>query len=154
MARGRKPKPTFLRLIDGNAGHRPINADEPIAHGDLDAPPAWLTPSQQKCWRDAIRSAPEGLLKEIDASVFLAWVVACDAHRISCEKIAQYGALIKSPTTGNPITSPYVKMRDKQAELMMRAASEMGFTPSSRSRVRVSKHNTGTMFDDLKELDD
>lgn len=28
--RGRKPKPTALKLLEGNPGKRPINANEPI----------------------------------------------------------------------------------------------------------------------------
>jgi phage terminase small subunit len=42
--------------------------------------------------------------------------------------------MIKSPT-GFPIQSPYLSIANRQAEIMMRIASEFGFTPASRSRI-------------------
>ena len=36
-----------------------------------------------------------------------------------------------------PIQSPYISIINKQASLMIKAASEMGFTPASRSRVEI-----------------
>ncbi len=38
--RDRKPKPTYLKLITGNPGGRPLNVDEPEPEGDLRDPPA------------------------------------------------------------------------------------------------------------------
>jgi phage terminase small subunit len=37
-----------------------------------------------------------------------------------------------------PVQSPYLSILNKQAMIMLKAASEMGFTPASRSRVEVS----------------
>ena len=51
-------------------------------------------------------------------------------------QIQKYGAMVKSPT-GYPIQSPYLAIANRQAELMMRIASEFGFTPASRSRISV-----------------
>jgi hypothetical protein len=49
-------------------------------------------------------------------------------------QIQKYGAMIKSPT-GFPFQSPYLAIANRhQAEIMMRIASEFGFTPASRSR--------------------
>jgi hypothetical protein len=46
----------------------------------------------------------------------------------------EIGTMVRSPT-GYPIQSPYLAMANRQAELMMRIASEFGFTPASRSRI-------------------
>jgi P27 family predicted phage terminase small subunit len=50
------------------------------------------------------------------------------------EQIQKYGTMVKSPT-GYPIQSPYLSIANRQAELMMRVASEFGLTPASRSRI-------------------
>jgi hypothetical protein len=42
--------------------------------------------------------------------------------------------MVKSPT-GYPIQSPYLAIANRQADLMVRVASEFGFTPASRSRI-------------------
>lgn len=50
------------------------------------------------------------------------------------ENVRKFGAMVKSPTS-YPIQSPCLSIANRQAELMMRVASEFGFTPASRSRI-------------------
>lgn len=154
--RGRKPKPSYLRALDGGASHSRVpNPEEPKPVGDLQAPPHWLTDRQKDVWRYAIENAPPGLLKNLDSSIFTIWVISNDLHRESAEKVNQFGALIKSPTTQTPMQSPYVSIMNKQAMLMMKSAAEMGFTPSSRSRVKVPKApQAANPFGELKSLTD
>jgi P27 family predicted phage terminase small subunit len=141
--RGRKPKPTALRLLDGNAGHRPINRDEPIPLGDLGAAPDWFTPAQKQHWDIALSNAPIGMLKRLDASTLAVWSIAADLHQRACEAQAKLDAstalplLTKSPS-GMAMQSPYLGIVNRQALIMLRAASELGFTPSSRSRVKTN----------------
>jgi hypothetical protein len=37
-----------------------------------------------------------------------------------------------------PLQSPYLAILNKQAQIMLKAAAELGFSPSSRSRVQVT----------------
>lgn len=137
--RGTKPQPTVLRIINGNPSNRPLNQNEPQPRGNLDIPPDWLTETQKENWRYAISHAPPGLLKRLDRSVLTIWVVAEDAYREASQKIAQHGMLIKAPNTGQPIQSPYMAIRNRQSQIIMKAAAEMGFTPSSRSQIQVEQ---------------
>ena len=41
--------------------------------------------------------------------------------------------------------SPYLAIVNKQAQLMSRAAAEMGFTPASRSRVALAGEAKGEL---------
>ncbi len=135
--RGRKPKPTWLKLVAGNPGRRPLNNSEPLPEGALVDPPDWLTPSQKDIWQAAIENAPPGLLRRIDESVFLVWVIAKDLHRTASERIAQTGTLIRIPHGSMAVQSPWVSVMNKQAVIMMKAAVDLGFTPSSRSRISL-----------------
>jgi P27 family predicted phage terminase small subunit len=157
MAPGRKPKPSWLKVVTGNPGHRPINEAEPIPIGDIVECPAWFDDAQRKEWSEALAAAPAGLLKQLDKSVLVVWVCAKVMHAFAAQQISKYGQLIKTPVTGAPMQSPYVSILNRQASLMMRAAAEMGFSPSSRSRVSIAQKRKGkseTPFDDLKELGD
>jgi P27 family predicted phage terminase small subunit len=70
------------------------------------------------------------------------------------EAIQKYGAMIKSPS-GYPQQSPYVAIANRQAEIMMRIASEFGFTPASRSRISTQLlANEPTLFDILEPAPD
>jgi phage terminase small subunit len=54
--------------------------------------------------------------------------------------------MVKSPS-GYPIQSPYVSIANRQAEIMMRIASEFGFTPASRSRISTPSKQERSLFD-------
>jgi phage terminase small subunit len=47
--------------------------------------------------------------------------------------------------------SPYVSIANRQAEIMMRIASEFGFTPASRSRISTPFTNEPNLFDLLAD---
>lgn len=129
-------KPTALKIVAGNPGKRALPKKEPKPRGNLYDPPAWLTEQQLIGWEYAIETAPYGLLKRVDRSTLVAWVIAEDLHRQAAQKLNAGALLIKTPN-GMPVQSPYVSIVNKQAAIMMKAASEMGFTPASRSRVEV-----------------
>ena len=135
--RGRKPVPTHLRMIRGNPGKRAVNSNEPMPTGDLLDPPEWMSESQKTGWNYAIENAPRGLLKKLDRSVLVAWVVAEDLHLNAAAMVEKYGLLTKAPNTGLPIQSPYLPIVNKQAQIMLKAAEQLGFSPASRSRVQV-----------------
>ena len=151
--RGRKSTPTWLKIVAGVPGHRPLNLDEPIPDGDLSEPPEWYTDAHRKVWAKALKDAPAGLLKELDASVLNVWVCATVLHADACSKLAQYGSVIRHPVTGTPTANPYAIVAKQNAELMLRAASEMGFSPTSRSKVKVDAgKRVGNRFAELKGL--
>jgi hypothetical protein len=78
------------------------------------------------------------------------WVVAEDLHREAAEKIAQYGLLTKSPNAGLPLQSPYLAILNKQAQIMIKAGAELGFSPASRTRVQVSPSSLGNSLARLR----
>src|SRR5690606_11687288 len=139
--KGRKPKPTHLRVVEGNPGRRPLNRKEPVPRGDLSDPPEWMSDSQRAGWNYAIEHAPKGLLKKHDASVLTVWVVAEDLHRQATRALAKCRLSTKQPRAGEPMQRPYRPIINRRAQMMMKAAAELGFTPSSRSRVEVDAHD-------------
>lgn len=140
--RGRKPKPTHLKLIEGNPGRRPLPKSEPKPAGDLTAAPDYFDDDQRATWDHAIANAPLGLLKQLDRDTLAVWVVARVMHAKAVQlqrKLDATSALPMLTRTrdGNVVQSPYLPIINKQAALMLKAAAELGFTPSSRSRVSL-----------------
>jgi P27 family predicted phage terminase small subunit len=135
--RGAKPKPTHLKLLAGNPGKRPLNRNEPKPQGDLHDAPDWLTDEQKAGWTYAIANAPAGLMKRLDRSALTAFVVAEDLHRQATVAVGKFGLITKSPSKGEPMQNPYLPIINRQAQIMLKAAAELGFTPSSRSRVEI-----------------
>jgi len=49
--RGRKPKPTAMKELEGNPGKHPLNTSEPKPNKKAPACPKWLEPEAKKEWR-------------------------------------------------------------------------------------------------------
>ena len=66
------------------------------------------------------------------------------------EAIQKCGTMAKSPSR-YPVQSPYVEIVNRQAELIVRIASEFWFTPASRGRISVGVKADPTLFDLVEE---
>lgn len=151
MTRGRRPLPSHLRVLNGNAGRRPINTDEPMPRALLaDEAPAWLTERQKEIYVVAKKSAPAGMLGDLDESIFINWVVAYDLFQLFNDDIGKYGRWVKKGKDGTQ-ANPAIPQRNKQAKLLQQFAAELGFTPSARSRVKLDPNaKAKNPFDNLK----
>ena len=133
--RGRRPTPTRLKVLPGNPGKRPLNADEPKPEIAIPDCPVELGPVARQEWD---RMAPQlvslRILTQLDRAALAAYCGAYAMWAEATEAIQKYGTMVKSPS-GYPVQSPYVSIANRQAEIMMRIASEFGFTPASRSRI-------------------
>lgn len=130
---GRKPTPFHLRVIDNNPQKRPMPKTKRIVDDKLKMPPG-LTDGQKKHWRYVIEKSPAGLLKGIDRKVLHLWVIAADIHETAEENLRNSSMLIKTPN-GMAIPSPYINILNRQAEIMHKLNSELGFTPAARARL-------------------
>src|SRR6476659_9708089 len=149
--RGRRPKPTRLKMLTGNPGKRPLNDDEPRPEPNVPACPPELGPvAQKECYRLVGELAALRLLTNLDRAALAAYCGAYALWAESTQAIQKYGALIKSPT-GFPIQSPYLAIANRQAEIMMRIASEFGFTPASRSRIATPGKSSPSLFDWMED---
>lgn len=153
--RGRKPKPTILKLIAGKPGHRPLPRAEPDPQGDLLAPPVEMTEAQKAEWRYALANAPAGLLRRLDRKLFGEWCIAsCDltadelalrvegtvVNRGGDERLTinRDGSQVKTVRSASMVLNPRVKARRDAFDRLMKATSELGFSPTSRSRITLA----------------
>src|SRR5947207_267150 len=149
--RGRKAKPTRLKILTGNPGKRQLNNDEPRPDANIPECPPELGPVAQREWhRLAGELTSLRLLTNLDRAALAAYCGAYALWAEATEAIQKYGAMIKSPT-GFPIQSPYLAIANRQAEIMMRIASEFGFTPASRSRIATPAKAGPSLFDLIED---
>lgn len=149
--RGRRPKPTRLKRLTGNPGKRPMNENEPQPEAAVPDCPVELGPVARREWdRLAGDLGKLKLLTSLDRAALAAYCGAYALWAESTEAIQTYGTMVKSPS-GYPIQSPYVSIANRQAEIMMRIASEFGFTPASRSRISTPQQSEPDLFDSSKD---
>lgn len=140
MRRGRKPKPTALRKLSGNAGKRKLNAREPVppSPADLLIPSSWLDKVAQQEWK---RIAPTlkslGLLTMVDRAGLEGYCMSY-SRWILAEQILAKKGLTFSTKSGYEQQRPEVAIALRSAAQMHSFAAEFGFTPASRTRVKGS----------------
>lgn len=135
MARGRKPKPTAMRRLNGNPGKRGYNHAEPIPPGDLPTCPEHLSPRARDEWDRLIGPLHGmGVVTTIDRAALAAYCQAYGRWAEAEERLKETPLLLKTPS-GYVQQSPWLSVVNRQMEIMGRYMAELGLTPASRSRV-------------------
>lgn len=146
MITGRPPKPTRLKVIEGNPGRRPLNANEPKPEIALPDPPISLKGLAREEWDAMAQELYKlKLLSKIDRAALAAYCQAWAIFNSAVETLndmaardeLSHGVMIKTKS-GNVIQNPVVGTINKAARDMVRFASEFGMTPSARARIAVA----------------
>ena len=133
--RGRKPKPTALKLLEGNPGKRPINEHEPVPPKGTVKCPTWLEPEAKKEWK---RLAPSleamGVLTQADLTAFAGYCQAYASWKEAEEFISQHGSIFQTPS-GYVQQVLQVSIAQQNLKIMQSFCSEFGLTPATRARI-------------------
>lgn len=134
--RGRKPKPTALKLLEGNPGKRQLNMNEPRLTQKMPPEcPDWLEEEAQAEWNRLSETLFKmGILTDLDVAPFAAYCQAYARWREAEEFISQHGSIVKTKT-GYWQQVPQVSIAHTNQKAMLQAAAEFGLTPSARSRI-------------------
>lgn len=151
--RGRKPKPSSLKILNGNAGKRPIPKELTIDSGRLEPPKDLLHEKNEVALEEWKRQCPIlercGVYKEIDRPALMAYCFAFQHYVKASEGLRDFGYFIKLKN-GDITLNPNVKLQRIYFEQLAKMASEFGMTPVSR--VRLSPDNIEkTTHDELSK---
>jgi P27 family predicted phage terminase small subunit len=136
--RGRKPKPTTLKVLAGNPGRRPLNKHQLQVPVEVPECPDYLDDEAKAEWfRMAKVLQDMGLLTQADRTALAAYCVAYSRWMAAEAQVRRLGTIVKSPLKNFPMKSPYLTVADQALETMRKFMVEFGLTPSSRSRIRV-----------------
>jgi P27 family predicted phage terminase small subunit len=149
----RKAEPQGLKEITSSQHELPPESKQTRPIVILECPPE-LGPLARQEWDRIVGELTSlGVLSVFDRGPLAAY---CNAYALwidAAEAVQKYGAMIKSPN-GYPVQSPYLATVNRQAEIMLRIASEFGFTPASRSRIFSFSKSNSMLLENVDKLDD
>jgi P27 family predicted phage terminase small subunit len=167
--RGPKPKPNFLRMLEGNPSHRPLADEIPAPKTDCLPVPEWLDEGAAAIWQEVCSElAAMGGLSFCDRQTLALYVnTLADCQRLA-RKLLELGDTV-IPTQSvqpefDPETGAFVKMVTKitgckphpyfaqlqtQKRLALTYAQQFGSTPAARNRVTFLSNGC-----EVKENDD
>jgi P27 family predicted phage terminase small subunit len=154
--KGRPAVPVHLKLITGNAGRRPVDAD-PASALDPAIPdcPEHLNAAARAEWQ---RIVPElvkaGLLSVIDRAALALYCQAFARWQLAEEKIAAAAAkdpdgagLVSAAKNGFKQLDYWLVISNRAQEQLLKYLQEFGLSPSTRARV-AALAKQGSLFDD------
>lgn len=161
---GRTPTPDYLKLVTGNPGRRPLDA-EPAAPGTFPQPtrPEFLDEVALAHWdRTVPLLAQHGF---VDARHQVVLEKLCSAYsrwRFAELKIRQLsdkqaasgddaGGLVTKTHNGFEQFSQWLNISNKMHELLKACEVELGLTPAAQARVKAMA-NQGSLFPESDPL--
>lgn len=138
---GRRPKPTALRVIEGNRGKRPMNKDEPTPARGLPSPPAHLCDEAKVAWgRMTVILDRMGVLTEADGFA-LERLAETYAEILRCRELVKRDGETYSTTGGSGDllikANPAVAMLADADRRFKSYLVEFGLTPAARTKVKA-----------------
>lgn len=140
MTRGRKPKPTRQRALEGNAGHRALNDSEPEPVAVEPDKPGNMSLLEAMLWHQTaedlramklFRRADYGCIRGYVHALYLA---------IEADRRAEEGGLVVETERG-PKRNPYTTIANEAWKNVRAFASELGLSPANRAKLGKSDGN-------------
>lgn len=153
--RGRKPKPTPLRLIEGNRGHRPINEDEPKPKSLAPKCPRELKKEERRAWKYLCTELElMGTLATSDRGIMTAYCFAWGNFVKAKRKLNDLEADIPDPEViptekGNLIQNPWLGIANRANADVVKYGAFLGLDPTSRTHIKIDKPAPKSLRDEL-----
>ena len=145
--RGRKRKPTVLKILTGNPSREPLHEHEPRPRHAEPKCPDHLDKEARRKWRHLVKELTTlGLLTVVDGEMLSKYCQLWSRWVDAEKKIALSGPVLRHEKTGLFYPNPYVAIAFKSVDAMRRIGVEFGLSPSSRARIEVPPQ--------ARELDD
>ena len=134
-ARGPKPRPTALRIIDGNPSRRPLEKGEAKATGTALCP-RHLSPVAKRRWKRIMLAMPPGFYSPADEALLAAYCEAWRAHVEATKALADGRSLVVKTANGFAV-SPLVHIQARAASTMATLGTRLGLSPADRAGMTV-----------------
>ena len=136
--RGRLPKPLNLKMLQGNAGHRPLAPRHTGFVAGTPAKPSWLDKDGSAEWERLVKQLSEsGVLSTADGGIVACACEHFSAFRKASRFLKKRGETYQTRGKAGTMTRlyPQVRLRMDALRAYQRAIVELGATPSQHPRV-------------------
>lgn len=155
--RGPQPKPTRIRLIEGNPSGRPINKNEPQPRQITELhPPDDMSEDGKRVWRALSQELITiGLLTAVDINAFARYIDYLLEYRMAVNalKDGKYIIALKNPDGSLKYMQqhPMLSIKHKASAELARLENVFGMNPSARVRMMAVANGAGAPPDDPYE---
>jgi P27 family predicted phage terminase small subunit len=136
------PKPTALKILEGNPGKRPLNTKEPKPKVVKNEPPNFLSEDAKAKWLEiAPRLERLGILTEIDYEGFAGFCQCWSRWKEAEENVTKEGMIYTTAREGTK-ANPSIAIANKYLAQMTVFISRFGLSPSDRAGLVIEKDDS------------
>lgn len=144
--RGPKPKPTNLRIFEGNPSRRALNEHEPQSDLPAVKPSAvGMDEIASLEWDRVLAAMPPGIYSALDTGALATYALAWSLLVKSQKEIDEHGVterLFKQTRDGDVLlvgvsVNPAVRTWKAASETLVKMTDRLGLNPSVRTRLQV-----------------
>lgn len=149
MPGGRPPKPSVVKLLEGNPGKRRVDVVVCEAYGKPDIP-AHLDEHAADAFQVILDAMPEQLYGRVDRFAIAAFATAWAWHVKATEELEREGPISISPK-GHEGLSPWWKVLQAASAEMRQWGGKLGLDPLARQQLKPpgGTKNLNDKFGDL-----
>ena len=138
--RGRRPKPSILKLLEGNPGKRAINKREPKPAANVPQCPDNFDAYAQMEWDRTLPILQRmRVLTEADGIMLANLCYTASTQRKAQDELTRTGLLIHRGSKKAPWyqINPLQKLINEQIKILDGICSHFGLSPATRSKVQT-----------------
>ena len=141
--RGPKKTPTKTLRLRGS-WLADTRGNEPEPKAEQPDMPKWLKTEAKREWKRIVPLLlAQGLLTKLDRTV-LAIYCQTYAEYLEAEKLLQRKKVLIKTANGNLVQNPAIAVRNRARDMLLKAAAEIGMTPSGRSSISLPQEPSET----------
>jgi phage terminase small subunit len=149
---GNHKKPSAIKLLEGNAGKRAIEASGIEALGGPFIA-EHLCDDARGCIEVIVQSMPQRIYSALDSFALASFGMAWAIHKRAALEISgpRFEFIIPG-SAGNQVVNPWMKVLNEQARIMAGIGDRLGLDPKSREALRLpGARQQKSEFDELIE---
>jgi P27 family predicted phage terminase small subunit len=133
-----------LKLLEGNAGKRPLPKNEPHPRPVLPDAPPYLGEIARVRWDELLPELDySGVLTRVDGDVFACYCEAYESVVVLSAFIRETGRTYQLGDKGAVAPYPEVAMLARAKDDLRRFGAELGIGAASRTKIETRKPNAG-----------
>jgi P27 family predicted phage terminase small subunit len=145
---GARPKPTAIKILQGNPGKRPLNMDEPKPRGTPTCPKFLDKIAKQEWKRISKELTVCGLLTAVDRAALTGYCLCWSRLARAEAHVQNLGEIVRT-ATGDVIPNPWLGVVNRCLDQMRKYLIEFGMTPASRSRIHITQQESQNTWDEM-----
>lgn len=142
--KGRPPKPTHLKIIEGNPGKRRL---APTVKAPPSRPtcPDYLAPYAKTVWRRLVPLLDAmGILTRVDRDTMAAYCASVARFKEASEVLNKTGVLVQGQRKGQAVKNPAIQIQRDAIRDIATFSSMFGLSPADRHRLGDPTSHTKT----------